>query len=109
MALPLNQMTPGVFDVDIRNLVQAGMVNRCFLAYAATANADATIQAKRMVLCASVTNTPDRYVTNFAYMSLAQATITDIADYTATVVTSTINQANWDMMADLLISDADAV
>lgn len=96
-------MATGIIDPAVLPRVQAGMMNRCFLAYAATANANATIQAKRITLCDRVTADPTLYVTNFAWLVMSVTTATALQDVTDSVITSCINQANWDMMADLLV------
>lgn len=103
MAIPLDQVTPAVGLGNVREIVQAGMLNRCFLAYSATANTDATIQKKRLYLCAKVAADQEIYLTDFVWMVLTETTVTAVSAVDNTVVTSVINQNNWDMMADLLV------
>lgn len=103
MALTMEDMARGVIQPEVKTRVQAGMMNRCFLAYAATANGNATIQAKRITLCGQVSASPDRYLDNFAWMVMTVTAVTTLDDITDSVITSCINQGNWDMMADLLV------
>lgn len=105
MALSMEDMARGVIQPEVLTRVQAGMMNRCYLAYAAADNADAGLQIKRITLCGRVTAEPALYVTNFCWLVMAVTTVTslDAAALTDTVITSCINQANWDMMADLLV------
>jgi arginine exporter protein ArgO len=105
VAIPLDEMTRGVAQPEVLVLVQAGMMNRCYLAYAVTTGT-APLPAKRKMLCSWVNADPPRYLLSFAWMSLAQANISTLDSYDATVATSTINQTNWDMMADLLVPDS---
>lgn len=107
MAIPLDQIVLGADRPDIRDLVQAAMMNRCSIAFPATANADATIQAKRLELCRRVTQDPDRYVEQFTWHSLVTATVTALVDFDATVASNVNNQALWDRMADLLIDESE--
>jgi hypothetical protein len=102
VALSLEDIARGVEQPEIREIVLGAMMNRVYLAYAVTTGTD-PMPAKRRALEAAIVAAPDAYVTRFAFMSLSTTTITTLDDYTPTVGTSTINQSNFDMMADLII------